>query len=301
MNLQAVDTHLVVALHALLAERSVTRAARRVGITQPSMSHALARLRSLFDDALLVRVGRQMKLSARARELVPKVAAAIEHLSSVFDAVDQFVPAESRRTFRLLATDNLQLLVFPRLADTLASEAPHVKLRCGNIPSDWADRLLTGEFDLKLGRDAPVPAGCRSKSLTREVLVCVMRRGHPAASKRLTAARYAALSHLAIAPHGEETTWIDRSLAERGLDRHVAMAVPQFLVAPFIVAESDMILTVSSRVAKAMVRRLGLVIRPCPLAPAPYQLTMLWPAALDSDAGHRWLRAAIQRAVAEPK
>lgn len=297
MNLQAVDTHLVVALHALLSERSVTRAARRVGITQPSMSHALSRLRTLFDDPLLVQFGRQMSLSARARELLPKARVAVEHLAAVFGPRERFEPDVSTRSFRLVATDNLELLLFPTLARTLAAQAPSVTLRCRNIPSDWAEKLRHGEIDVKLGRGGSVPDGCRATLLARETLVCVMRRGHPASRKPLTSARYAALSHLVIAPHGGERTKLDNVLAEQGLERHVAMTLSHFLVAPFIVADSDLILTVSARVAKVFSRKLGLVTRPCPVAPATYDLTMVWPASAEFDAGHVWLRSAIERAV----
>jgi len=124
-----------------------------------------------------------------------------------------------------------------------------------------------------------------------------MRRGHPASKKQLTATRYAALSHLVIAPHGDERTKFDAVLAEQGLQRHVTLTVSHFLVAPFIVAESDLILTVSGRVAKVLSRKLGLVTRPCPVAPATYDLTMVWPASAEFDPGHSWLRGAIERAV----
>jgi len=297
MNLQSVDTHLVVALQALLSERSVTRAAKRIGVTQPSMSHALARLRAIFDDPLLVQAGRQMNLSARGRELLPKAELAVEHLAAVFGERERFDPSRSERSFRLVATDNLELLLFPNLVRVLSSQAPRVKLRCRNIPADWAEKLRRGEVDLKLGRGGPVPEGCRTTVLARETVVCLMRRGHPASKKPLTAARYAALPHLVIAPHGDERTKSDSVLAEQGLERHVVLTVSHFLVAPFIVAESDLILTVSGRVAKIMSRKLGLVTRPCPAAPASYDLTMVWPASAEFDPGHSWLRNAIRLAV----
>src|SRR4051794_4654478 len=123
MRLEGVDTHLVLALHALLQEQSVTRAARRMGITQPSMSHALARLRAHFGDPLLVQVGRSMTTSAAARGLVDKAAAAVASLQQVFAPIERFAPATARRLFQLFATDNLELLVFPRLAALLAKEA----------------------------------------------------------------------------------------------------------------------------------------------------------------------------------
>jgi DNA-binding transcriptional LysR family regulator len=297
MRLASVDTHLVVALHALLAERSVTRAARRTGVTQPTMSHALARLRAHFDDPLLVQVGREMTLSERGRDLVEPTAAAIARLEQVFAPAERFDPAQARRRFQLAATDNLELLLLPALARTLAAEAPKIELRCRNLAPEWAEQLRRGELDLKLGRGAAVPDGCRSTLLARESLVCVLRRGHPAARGRLTPARYAGLDHLVVSPLPEELGFVDRVLAEQGLRRRTVMTVSHFLVAPFIVAGSDLVLTISGRVAATMAKRLDLVVRPCPVLTEGYSLTMVWAERHTEDAGHRWLRQAIVRAA----
>jgi len=297
MRLQSVDTHLVVALHALLQERSVTKAAGRVGVTQPTMSHALARLREQFGDPLLVQVGKRMVLSERARRLAPKAAAAVERLEQVFDPEDAFEPGRTSRTFRLAATDNLELLVFPKLLGLLDREAPHLDLRCRNVPSDWAEALLRGDLDAKLGRGGPVPQGCRSRLLARESFVCVLRRGHPAEKKPLTVARFAALDHLLISPHGDDHSSIDGLLAARGLRRRIALTVSHFLVAPFIVASSNLVLTISKRVAEALAGQLDLSVRPCPLLKEGYELTLVWPERSTSDDGHAFLRQAIVRAV----
>jgi DNA-binding transcriptional LysR family regulator len=299
MRLASVDTHLVVALHALLSERSVTRAARRTGVTQPSMSHALARLRAQFDDPLLVQVGREMTLTARARALVEPTAAAIARLEQVFAPSERFDPARARRRFQLAATDNLELLLLPGLARTLAAEAPDIELRCRNLAPDWPEQLRRGELDLKLGRGAEVPPGCRSQLLARETLVCVLRSGHPAARRRLTPARYAELDHLVVSPLPEAHGFVDRVLAEHGLQRRTVMTVSHFLVAPFIVAGSDLVLTTSGRVAATMASRLGLVVRPCPVVGDGYTLTMLWADRHEDDDGHRWLRQAVVRAAGE--
>lgn len=300
MRLQSVDTHLVVALHALLQERSVTRAARRVGVTQPSMSHALARLRAHFDDPLLIQVGRQMTLSERAKDLAPKAAEAVERLERVFGPAERFDPRRSKRTFRLVATDNLELLVLPSLVRLLRVEAPHVDLRCRNIPPDFADLLRRGDIDAKLGRGGAVPDGFRSTLLATEQIVCVMRRGHPASRKPLTAARYAACEHLMVSPHGGDHTAIDDELAALGLRRRVTLTVSHFLVAPFILAGSDLVLTTSARVAETMARQLDLVVRPCPVGAKTYTLTLVWHERSENDEGHRWLRDAMQRAVGGP-
>ncbi|XXX75521.1 LysR substrate-binding domain-containing protein [Sorangium sp. So ce134] len=134
--------------------------------------------------------------------------------------------------------------------------------------------------------------------LAAEQLVCVVRRGHPASRRPLTAARYAACEHLMISPHGEDHSIIDRELAARGLRRRVTLTVSHFLVAPFILSGSDLLLTVSARVAETLGRKLDLVVRPCPLEIRGYTLTLVWAERSENDEGHRWLRAAIERAVA---
>jgi DNA-binding transcriptional LysR family regulator len=298
MRLEGIDTHLVVALHALLEEQNVTRAARRVGLTQPSMSHALAKLRAHFGDPLLVPTGRALVLTERARSLAAPVAAAIASLDRVFGSAPGFDPKLATRTFRVATSDNLALFVLPRLIALFAREAPHVDIRCTNIGADWADGLRRGEIDLKLGRAEPATEGLRTKLLFRESLVCVVRRGHAATRGRLTPARYAAFDHLLVAPRGGDTGILDRALAARGLRRRIAMTVPHFLVAPFVVASSDLVLTISTRVASTFAPLLDLATIACPIRVASHGLAQTWAATTDVDEGHRWLRRAVERTVA---
>jgi DNA-binding transcriptional LysR family regulator len=297
MRLEGIDTHLVVPLHALLVERNVTRAARRVGLTQPSMSHALRRLRAHYRDELLVQVGRTMVLTERARALVGPVAEAIGGLERVFGDARPFDAARATSTFRIATSDNLALFVLPRLAALLAKEAPHVRVRCTNIGPDWADHLRRGELDLKLGRAERGTTGLRTKVLFEERLVCVVRKGHPASRGALTAARYAAFDHLLVAPREGDTSAVDRVLAGSGLARRVVMTLPHFLVAPFVVARSDLVLTVSQRVAATFAPALGLAVVPCPLRLPGYGLAQTWAESTAADEAQRWLRAAVERAA----
>lgn len=295
MKLSAIDTHLVVALHALLEERSVTRAARRTGVTQSTMSHALSRLRACFDDPLLVAEGRGMVPTARALALAGPAAAAIAGLEAVFAAPAAFDPRKDARAFRVAATDNLELLVLPRLARMFAREAPRVDVRVRALSADWAGELRRGELDLKLGRRGPDAPGLVRETLASESLVCVVRRGHPALAKRMTVKRYAALDHLLVAPHGGEVGAVDRALAAHGMRRRVAMTVPHFLVAPFVVARSDLILTAPSRVAAALGPALSLVTLPCPVELPSYALEMSWAERASGDPAAAWLRACVRR------
>lgn len=295
MNLAAIDVNLVVALDALLSERNVTRAAKRLGLGQSAASHALARLRRLFDDALLVKVGRELVLTERASALVGPCSSAVAELKRLFETRTQFDPRTARRTFRIVATDNLEVYVLPRLSAILAKEAPFIELRFHHLNPDWPSALLRGDFELKLGRSSKLAPGLRSEELFRDRIVCVARRGHPV-GRRLSLRQYASLSHILVAPGGSEPGFIDQALAAAGLERRVAITVPHFLAALCAVAHSDSVLTVPARLLSAVP---GLRLRtvPLPVRVAEYTLTQVWSERHDGDEGHRWLRAAIQRSL----
>jgi DNA-binding transcriptional LysR family regulator len=299
VNLAGIDLNLLVALGALLRERSVSRAARAVGKTQPTMSHALGRLRDLLGDPLLVPVGRALVPTRRALALLPQVSEALARLEQLLRPPEAFQPASSRRTFRIAATDNLELYLLPRLVPLLLGEAPQVSLRFVHLQADWQERLQGGELDLKLGRHYPLPAALESRALLEERLVCLLRRGHPAARRKLGLAAFLKCDHLQVLPReGEaEVPQVDRALARRGLKRRVALTVSHFLAAPFAVAGSDLVLTCSERMAAALAAPLGLLVRPAPLPLSRYQLGMAWARGLAEEPASRWLRTLVERAA----
>jgi DNA-binding transcriptional LysR family regulator len=299
VHLAAIDLNQLVALDALLAEASVTRAARRVGLSQPAMSHALARLRGMVGDPLLVRAGRRMQLTPRARELAEPLADALGALDRALGGPGAFDPAQARRSVRMAAIDFAQLVLLPPLSAGLVREAPGVDLVAVSA-SEGIDRALTeGTIDLALvlGRDAP---GLMQRELLRERFVCVVRRGHPDVGRGLTLQRFAKLPHALISPRGLAAGAVDTALAQRGLSRRIALTVPSFHAAALAVARSDLVLTVSERVARTAPRRGPLRMFRPPVPLDPFVVTMLWHARLDADPLHGWLRervAAVARSV----
>lgn len=302
MKLRGIDTNLVVALAALLEERSVTRAAKRLGLGQSSTSHTLARLRAHFGDPLLVQVGRSMVLTERAKELALPVNRAVADLEKVFTAREAFDPKTSDRVFRIVAPDNLELYVLPKLAAALAKAAPRVSLRVHQLSKDWPDLLRAGEIDLKLGRRYRVGPELRSQDLLEERFTCVVSKKHPLAKKKLTLAQYAKLRHLMVTPtanHGDEiASHIDTLLAAHGHRRHIALTVAHFVVAPFIVAQTDLSLTTSERLVQPFVDLLKLEVLDLPLRLPTYRLSQVWAARSDGDPAHAWLRSAIANVLA---
>jgi DNA-binding transcriptional LysR family regulator len=301
MQLGGIDTNLVIALRALLTERNVTRAAKSVGLGQSSMSHTLGRLRAHFGDALLVQVGRELVLTERAKMLVEPAEQAIAKLENVFLHKTKFDPATSQRVFRIASTDNLGFYLLPRLTQILAKEAPNIELRVQQLSYDWMQPLQLGEFDLKLGRKYRVPQGLHCQDLFEERFICVVAKGHPLAKKRLTARHYAELRHLAIVPTltnvDKPGGYVDEILAREGLRRRVVVTISHFLVAPFIVASSDLALTGPERLLAPFIDSLNLRTLKLPMKLETYKLNQVWAARSDDDEAHRWLRDVIARAA----
>lgn len=303
MQLRGVDTNLIIALRALLVHQNVTRAAKEVGLGQSSMSHALARLRAHFDDPLLVPAGRRLVLTERAKALVEPVAEAVSRLEGVFARAEPFDPRTSKRTFRIAATDNVELYLLPRLAVLLQKSAPGVDVRVTALPEDWVMALQRGDIDLKLGRKYVVPDSLESQELSQEAFCCVVRRGHAAPAKP-TVREYAELEHLLITPtpvpRARRFGPIDEALAKHGLRRRVVMTVPHFLVAPFVVASSDLVLTAPVRLVAPFTELLRLRRFALPFQLSGYQLSQVWASRSSDDEAHRWLRGVVASILATP-
>jgi DNA-binding transcriptional LysR family regulator len=305
MQLSGIDMNLLVALQALLVHRCVTRAGREIGLSQSSMSHALARLRAHFKDSLLVPVGRELVLSERAKNLIEPVADAIARLERVFGTVEPFDPTTSRRRFRIASTDCLALCVLPQLAAILQQTAPGIEVRVCALHDGWIGSLERGDLDLKLGPKCPqLPTSFESQDLLDQQLACVVRGGHTAPAK-LSVREYAQLDHLVVAPTGpasvEPSDPIDEVLERQGLKRRIIMTVPHFMVAPFVVASSDVVLTAPERVLSSSIKSLGLRRLELPLKLTGYTLSQVWAARANEDEAHHWLRATIAGLLAPSK
>lgn len=300
MSLRNVDANLLLALHALLAEKNVTRAAKRVGREQSSMSHALGRLRDHFGDPLLVPAGRAMVLTERARSLVEPVTAALTQLERVFAASAPFDPRTCTRTFHVATTDNVELYLLPALVAILAAEAPSVDLRCYHLPVDWRGDLARGDLDLKLGRGYELPAGLLAEELMDERLVGVVRAEHPIGEAPILA-EYLRFAHVVVspasAPGSTTRASVDGALERQGFTRRVAVSVPHFLVAPHLVASTDLVLTVSERLIAPFLAPLGLRVVALPFELHSYPLTQVWAERSHQDPAHVFLRSAVRRAL----
>lgn len=297
------DANLVLALHSLLEERSVSRAATRQGVGQPAMSHALKRLRERFDDPLLVRGGgRRMQLTPRAVELAELAQQGAEAVARVFEPPAAFDPSTAERRFRIAASDAMSMMLLPSLLSLLREEAPRVDLELPAVGPDVDVALEEGRLDLALGRFDRARLGLRRRRLYREQLLCMVRADHPQVGQALDGATYVALQHILVAPRGSTLGVVDTALAEQGQQRRVAVVLPSFVAAAMVVASSDLVLTVPRRVGSWLRERVPVRVLPAPVSLPEYEVIALWHERDHQDAAHRWLRGAVTWALelAEP-
>lgn len=291
--LEPSDLSSLAALDALLQEVSVSRAARRLGLSTPAMSHALARLRERFGDPLLVRAGRTMVLTPRAEALQAAVHEAVQAASRIFTEEPDFDPERMRRTLRVSVTDYVLTIFGVAFDEAVRASAPGLDLRFIPNAVDDPERLRTGETDLAIGIYGELPPELKTRPIISDRLVCVVRHGHPVVKRRLTLPHFLTLEHIQVAPRGQPGGYVDELLEARGEKRRVARTVPYFRAALDLVASSDRILTVSERIARALAPSLGLDVLEPPLPLEPFVLSMVWHPRLDADPGHRWLRERL--------
>lgn len=295
--MQVSDLAMLGTLDALLQEGSVTGAARRLGLSTAAVSHALAKIRGRLGDPLLVRAGRTMALTPRAIALRDKVHEAIAHAERALAADRPFTPAELAREFTILASDHILTVLGVALDARVATEAPHARLRFIPNTTDDATVLRDGGADVAIGIYDRLPPELRTRKLLADRFACVVRADHPVVRRRITLDQFCELAHVQVAPRGRPGGIVDDALAERGRSRRIARAVPFFLAALRLVAETDYVLTISERIAHVMAPCLDLRILEPPLTLPPYALHLVWHPKFDADAAHRWLRDAILHCV----
>jgi len=296
VRLAGIDLNLLTSLDVLLDEKNVTRAARRLGVSQPAVSHNLRRLRELLGDPLLVRTPRGMQATPRALELRPAVRLALETAEAVLQPAPRFDPATADRTFVLTMVDQAAFQLMPALVDRLARTAPGIALRL--VPPRDADQLgaaiADGDLELAVGFFTDAPAGIITEPLWAEGFACVWRRGGRGTRGPFDLERYLARSHLVVAPRGRPGSLVDDLLARHGRSRRIAVTVPHFLLAPAIVATSDLVWTAPAGLARAFAALYPLAVRPPPLAIPGFTIAMRWHVRLDRDPGLAWLRATLR-------
>jgi DNA-binding transcriptional LysR family regulator len=295
-GLSAIDLNLLVVLRALLSERHVTRAAKRVGLSQSATSHALSRLRELYADPLLVRSGRTLALTPRAVRLLPALERGLGELERVVADEPEFEPSTARRSFSIGMGDYLQALIAGPLLRQIAALSPGIDLSLVVFPN-LRELVESGAVDLALGISSGVSSAYSHEPLLEEGFVCMVRREHPQIKKAPSLDKYLAQRHVVVAPAGTPGSLVDTALARRGLERRVALRVTNFLIAPVVVSETDLVNTMPTRLARQFAKIYPLRLLPPPLELPRFEHCMFWHPRLDHDPAQRWLRDFVARVV----
>ena len=289
MNLNSLDLNLLTALDALLREANVSRAAMRIGLSQPAASHALQRLRDIFGDPLLVRTGARMELTPRAQALRAPLAQALDQVRGLF-IPDDFDAARSERQFRLMMPDLAVELLMPPLMERVTQAAPNVRIDV--VP--WrGSSIFHAEFARTI--DLVISIGNAFKGFHRQLLytdsdALAVRRRHPAAARLKKREAFLAARHVAVVIRGRNEDPIDSWLRSKGIERRIALVVPSYLEALHVTARTDLVAFVPRRLIAALSKPLSLLTVTPPLDPGIDEQYLFYPTRAQMDPGSIWLR-----------
>jgi DNA-binding transcriptional LysR family regulator len=300
-DLSRVDLNLLVVLLTLLETRSVTKTAERSGMSQPAVSRALAKLRVIFDDALLVKAGTIMRPTIRGTALLEPLQKALAGVSDVLARRAPFDPSSTERVFRIATTDYGATVILPRLAAVMFAAAPKASLEIVPVDGQTFRQLGEVDVDLALYGDNPVPPSLRTRDLFRERFGCLLRAGHPAIKRsqdgRLRLDDYVAYAHILVTVVGGRTGTVDTALAALGQSRHVAVRIPYFATAALVASSSDLLLTIPRRAAERFAGDPRLRLMEPPLELPNFGYRMVWHERAHAEPDHIWLRRLVLTAV----
>ena len=293
------DLSLLVIFDAIMTEGSITRAAERLNITQPAVSNAVGRMRSIWKDDLFIKDGRNIRPTLFAQNLWAKVQLPLEEIE---DAINPkgFDPVTSHRVFRIAATDLMVDLLWAELRQRLEKVAPGVAVQ--TLPytiSNGESLLASATVDVLIGANNLMPSMATSEMLIELDYVCVMRPDHPLATGNLTLDRFVEADHLLVSLSGDTRGFTDTVLAEHGKTRKVAMTINNFASATKMLERSDLVCVLPSVTAKASVEAGLLVSRPTPVPVPGPTLSMFWHKRVDRDLGNVWLRNLLKDIAAD--
>jgi DNA-binding transcriptional LysR family regulator len=297
------DLNLLPVFVTLMEERSVTRAAERLGITQPALSNALARLRVLMRDQLFIRERYGIQPTPKALELAPVIAATLEKLDGVILSQQDFVPAKAERLVTVASNSYIEFGLIPAVVARLRDVAPGIKLRMTSYGSELAETgVISGTTEMVFGRIVGAPDNLVVQHLMDDGLACVLRADHPEIGDKLTRAQYERLKHVNVMPPGRLRAGLYQKLEEAGLKRDVVVSVTHFLAVPELIAVTDYCTLLPRLICHRLARDPRLKVLPTPVDLGTFPIEMAWHVRYRNDPAHRWLRSLVSdvaREVAE--
>jgi DNA-binding transcriptional LysR family regulator len=305
MSIEAIarmDLSLLVCLKVLTEERSVTRAAHRLCLSQSSVSKSLARLRNLFDDPLFIRSSHGLRPTPKTLFLKPKLDSLITQLESISEP-ETFSPASSTHQFDIALVESCYSLILPHFVPALFTQAPSIRLKTHNWDSDTFIGLQYGQLDMGIkGRDITqpvysqpqeIPPDIRFTEIYRDEQVCLVREGHPVLKEKWDLSTYLTMRHIQATCDGSERWLLDHDLADKGLERDIAMLVPDFNSAVSLCSYTDFIFTVPKHFAHMVAENHKLRLLPLPTALPPFAYTLFWNKHRENEAAICWIKDLI--------
>ena len=293
MNLRSIDLNLLLVFDAVFQEKNITKAGKKIGLTQSSVSNALTRLRGHLNDELFVRGTDGMRPTQRATELAEPIRLTLFSLQNILDP-QKFNPMTEKRVFRIAAVDYFSVTVAPKLANYLSQKAPAIDVRIIASALSPAELLDNGEADFVVGPLLDLPDRFGTKPLMSDSLICMVREGHPLAGKQVTVQEYADAQHLVLSLRGDPRSVVDEELAKLNLSRRVAMTVSSSAVIPAIVEESDLIVTAPTKIIRRYANPKSFIFHPpIKLPDKLIHLEMAWHKRLSVHPAHQWFKDTL--------
>lgn len=299
------DLNLLPVFVALMEERSVTRAAGRLGITQPALSNALNRLRDMLRDPLFIRERYGIKPTQLAEEIAPTIRATLAQLDEVIVHQQDFAPSDANRQFLIAPNSYVELVLMPELVARLQEHAPGIKLRMTPFGNDLAETgVMSGTTAMVLGRIVDPPDNLVVQHLMDDGLACVVRRDHPDVGDSLSRDQYESLKHVNVLPPGRIRAGLFQALGKQNLKREVAVSVTHFLAVPEMIAVTDYCATLPIQICRGLERDPRFKVLPAPADLGTFPVELGWHVRYRHDPAHRWLRSTIidaARSLSTPK
>jgi DNA-binding transcriptional LysR family regulator len=294
------DLNLLPVFVALMEERSVTRAAQRLGMTQPALSNALARLRTTLRDPLFVRERYGVRPTPMAEDLAPALADALARIDEVVRGQQDFDPARATQMFTLAPTGFVEFVLAPEIVARVRERAPGIKLRLTPFGADLAETgVMSGTTAMVLGRLVDPPDNLVVQHLMDDGLACVVRADHPEIGDTISREQYERLKHVNVLPPGGRLrAGLFQALEQQGLKREVAVSVTHFLAVPEMVAATDYCATLPSLICRRLTRDPRLKVVPAPVDLGTFPVQMGWHVRYRHDLAHRWLRSLVAEVAA---
>ena len=297
MNINSIDLNLMIAFDALITHRHVTKAGEAIGRSQPAMSNALARLRGVFRDQLLIKSGNHMKPTPRAIELLPQIKMALNQLENAISGNIKFDPLNTKRNFTIAMVENAAFILLPLLTSYLFKNAPNININVIGVSNVRGIQLIeTERCDMAIDLvPKTIPSQINRLSLYKEKFICMTNPGHPLLSMRPSLQNYLSFKHIAVHPSEGSESSVDKALKSIGKYREVAIKLPYSLIVNLMINNSDLIATLPKRNALFFAKERGLPTLEVPFKIPDFNMHMLWHSRLNDDPAHRWLRSVIQK------